>query len=130
MRQANWDRRRFPRWRAWGWLSGWIADDMKVSVTDISRGGVLIEHSNNVRPGTRCDLTLSLRGEKVRVKCRIARSSVYRYETWSIGEPNFIYRTGLELTDLPESSQELIDRYVNFLEVGARNYQDRGRVLA
>jgi hypothetical protein len=130
MEMATWDRRRFPRWRAWGWLSGWINDVLKVSVANVSRSGALIEHPSVMRPGSLCLLTLSLRGQKVSLKCRVVRSSVYRYEVWSTAESNFIYRTGLELVGVEEASQRLIGGHLAFLEAEAIRYQSRGPVLA
>ena len=122
MEKAKWDRRRFPRWRAWGWLSGWIGDDTKVSVTDLSRGGALIEHSAKIRPGSVCALTLSLRGKKVSLKCRVVRSALHRYEVWPVEGRNYVYRTGLELADVSEDSQQLISGYIEFLKAKTAGY--------
>ncbi len=108
--------RRFPRYQAWVWLSGWIGDATKVSVVDISMGGVLIEHSNIFPPSTVCILTLSLCGARVSVKCRVVRSALYRYEHSSVGERNYVYRAGLALVDVSEASQQLIGEYIGFLE--------------
>jgi hypothetical protein len=116
MEQAKSDRRRLPRWRGSGWLSGWIGDATKVSVVDISMGGVLIEHSDIFPPCTVCILTLSLCGARVSVKCRVVRSVPYRYEDSSIGERNYVYRTGLALVDVSEASEQLIGEYIGFLE--------------
>ena len=123
------DRRRSPRCRAWGWLLGWIGGALKVSVVDISMGGALIEHSPNMRPGTSCVLTLSPRGTRVNVRCRVVRSAVYRYETWPLGEQNCVYRTGLELVDVSETSQFQIGRCIEFLEGVAGRYQNQGHVF-
>lgn len=130
MSKARWDRRRFPRWRAWGWLSGWIGEDMKVSVMDISQAGVLIEHAGHMRPGAVCLVTLSLRGEKASLKGRVVRSGVYRYETWPAGERNFVYRTGLDLVEVPDGSRRLVGKYVNFLEDVAARYRNRNYAVA
>ena len=129
MEQAKWDRRRFRRWRAGGWLSGWIGDRRKVSVADISRGGVLIEHPGTMRPGPMCLLRLSLRGEGVRVQCRVVRSAMYRYEAWPPGERTYVYRTGLALVDVPEASMQVIGRYTTFLEAQVSRYRSRHHVL-
>lgn len=116
MRQAESDRRRLPRWRASGWLSGWIGDAIKVSVVDISMAGALVEHSYSIQPGGVFILTLSLCGAKVSVKCQVVRSALYRYEAWSVGERKYVYRTGLQLVDVSEASQQLIGEYIGFLE--------------
>jgi hypothetical protein len=116
MEQAKSDRRRLPRWRGSGWLSGWIGDATKVSVVDISMGGVLIEHSIIFPPSTVCILTLSLCGARVSVKCRVVQSALYRYENSSVGERNYVYRTGLALVDVSEASEQLIGEYIGFLE--------------
>lgn len=129
MEQAKWDRRRFRRWRARGWLTGWIGDGLKVSVTDISKAGALIEHPATIRLGTICVLTLSLRGEKARVKCRVVRSAIYRYEAWPSGERNYVYRTGLELLDVPEASLQVIGGYLGFLEAEVNRSQKRGTIV-
>ncbi len=116
MKEAKSDRRRLPRWRGSGWLSGWIGDATKVSVVDISMGGALIEHSYVIPPSAVGILTLSLCGARVSVKCRVVRSALFRYEAWSVEERNYIYRTGLELVDVSEASQQLIGEYIGFLE--------------
>lgn len=130
MSQERWDRRRFPRWRAWGWLSGWIGEDMKVSVMNISQGGVLIEHPSQMRPGTVCLVNLSLRGEKASLKGRVVRSGVYRYETWPVGERSSICRTGLDLIEVPDLSRRLVRNYITFLEEVAAKYRNRSSAVA
>jgi len=125
MEQAKWDRRRFRRWRAGGWLSGWVNNALKVSVANISMGGVLIEHPGTIRPGSICLLRLSLRGEEVRVQGRVVRSAMYRYEAWPPGERTYVYRMGLELVDVPESSMQVIGRYTGFLEAEVNRYRNR-----
>lgn len=89
---------------------------MKVSVVDISMCGTLIEHSYVIPTGTVCILTFSLCGTRVSVKCRVVRSALHRFETWPVEGRNYIYRTGLELVDVSESSQQLIGEYIGFLE--------------
>lgn len=130
MSQSGWDRRRFPRWRAWGWLSGWIGEDMKVSVMNISQGGVLIEHPSQMRPGTVCLVTISLRGEKASLKGRVVRSGVYRYETCPAGERNSVYRTGLEMVDVSDASRGLVGKYITFLEEVTARYRNRNCAVA
>ena len=120
--QARLEKRRFPRWRASGWLSGWIGDAIKVSVVDISMGGVLIEHSYVILSGTICILTLSLCGTRVSVKCRVVRSALHRYEVWPVEGRNYVYRTGLELADVSEGSQQLISGYIEFLRAKTAGY--------
>lgn len=110
------DRRRFPRWRVPGLLSGWIGRSLQVFVADIGMGGILIEHPNMVRPGTVCFLTLALSGEKVSLKCRVVRSDIYSQEAWPTGERNDVYRTGLELLEPSETSQRLVSEYIESLK--------------
>ncbi|MFQ5990088.1 MAG: PilZ domain-containing protein [Candidatus Methylomirabilales bacterium] len=123
--QVKSERRRFPRCRAWGWLSGWIGEAHKASVVDISLGGVLIEHSYILRPGTISILTLFLCGAKVSVKCRVVRTVVYRYETWPGVERDCIYRTGLELVDVSEASQQQIGGYIRSLQTSTNDNSQR-----
>ncbi len=123
--QAKSERRRFPRWRAGRWLSGWIGNTHEVSVVDISLGGALIEHSYIIRPGTMTILILLLRGEKVSVDCRVIRTVVYRYETWPGGERDCVYRTGLELVDVSEDSRREIGGYIRSLQTNT-NDNSRG----
>jgi hypothetical protein len=129
MEQAKWDRRRFRRCRAGGWLSGWIDDGRKVSIADVSMGGVLIEHPSTIRPGPICLLRLSLRGERVRVQGRVVRSAIYRYEAWPPGERTYVYRTGLELLDVAEVPLQVIGGYIGFLEAEMSRYRNRHSVL-
>lgn len=110
------DRRRFARWRVPGSLSGWIGRSLQVIVADVSMGGMLVEHPNIIRPGTVCMLTLTLAGEKVSLKCRIVRSGIYSQEAWPTGEQSYVYRTGLELVELSETSQRLMSEYIASLQ--------------
>ncbi len=111
------DRRRFPRWRVQGLLSGWFGDTLKVLIADISMGGALIEHPNTLRPGTIRFLTLSLPGGKVSLKCRVVRSVFYTQEAWPTAEENYIFQTGLELLEPPEAAQALLAQYIDSLSV-------------
>lgn len=114
--EAAKERRRFPRWRVSGPLLGWIGRGLKVFVADVSMGGVMIEHPNVVRPGTICSLTLSLPRERVSLRCRVVRSDIYSQEAWPTGERNDVYRTGLELLELSETSQRLVSEYIESLK--------------
>ena len=50
------------------------------------------------------------------MKCRVVQSALYRYENSSVGERNYVYRTGLALVDVSETSEQLIGEYIGFLE--------------
>ncbi len=76
----------------------------------------MIEHPNVVRPGTICSLTLSLPRERVSLRCRVVRSDIYSQEAWPTGERNDVYRTGLELLELSETSQRLVSEYIESLK--------------
>ncbi len=114
--QVKEDRRRYPRWAVGGRLTGQIVDYIpKVSVIDISLGGVLIEHTSPVEAGVISFLNMLLPGHEVTLKSRVVRSGVYRSEVRSTGEREHIYRTGLEFLDLTEASLRLINGYIEFL---------------
>ncbi len=115
--QVKEDRRRYPRWAVRGRLTGQVVGHIpKVSVVDISLGGVLIEHTSPVEPGVISFLNMLLPGHEVTLKSRVVRSAVYHSEVRSTTERERIYRTGLEFLDLTEASLRLINGYIEFLK--------------
>lgn len=112
--------RRHPRWQVRERLEGRISPEDEASVLDLSLGGLFIEHSNLLLPGTLCFLTLFVHGQEIRVACRVVRSTIHRFEVWPTGEQNRTYRTGLKFQGLSEDSQRALDDYIAVLGQEAR----------
>ncbi len=114
------DRRQDLRWGVRGRPAGRItpfysATFQPVSLVDISMGGVLIEHSNIVRPGTVAFLTFLIHlvhGGEAGLMCRVVRSTVDRYDVDARGKRELIYQTGLEFLAPSEVSRRVIMGYI------------------
>ena len=109
------DSRYHPRWHVGEGPDARVSPDHPVSILDISLGGVRIEHSNLLLPGTLAFLTLSVHGGEVSAACRVIRSTIHRFEVWPTGEQIRTYRTGLKFVALPEDSRRLLDVYIDLL---------------
>ncbi|MFQ5655909.1 MAG: PilZ domain-containing protein [Candidatus Methylomirabilales bacterium] len=105
--------RRHPRFFVPGKTTGRVTPDYEASLINISLGGVLIEHTQVVQPGTIAYLDIPLLGRGLRLQCRVVRSVVNRPEQEADGERVLIYHTGLEFLDLPEETRQLIGDYIH-----------------
>jgi hypothetical protein len=114
--QMKGEKRRYPRWVVGGRLAGRTDTFHSVSFINISLGGILIEHSDIIRPGDTSLLTLLILGREVALNCRVVRSLVHRPEIEAGGERGLIYQSGLEFLGLSEESLGLIDEYIEFLK--------------
>ena len=113
MEEGQRDRRQHPRFTVVvGKATGRVTSVHDASLVDISFGGVLIEHSQVVRPGTTSSLDLDLEGRRLRLRCRVIRSVVNRIELQPDGEQALIYHTGLEFLDLSEETRQVISDYI------------------
>ena len=113
MGEGQRDRRQHPRFTVVvGKATGRVTSVHDASLVDISFGGVLIEHSQVVRPGTTSSLDLDLEGRRLRLRCRVIRSVVNRIELQPDGEQALIYHTGLEFLDLSEETRQVIRDYI------------------
>lgn len=108
------DKQRHFRWRVWG-HEGHIAPNHRVSLINFSQSGALIEHSHRVQPETSLTMTILVHEQELGIKCRVVRSSVHRAEALPTGEQAPIYRTALEFLSPPETSQRLIDEFIDRL---------------
>lgn len=82
-----------------------------VSLVDISMGGVLIEHSAQVSPGTLVFLHM-LRGWAAGFMCQVVRSVVDRYDVDPTGRQDLVYRIGLKFLAPSEVSRRVIVEYI------------------
>lgn len=112
MGEGQRDRRQHRRFTVAGKATGRVTAVHDASLVDISFGGVLIEHSQVVRPGTTSSLDLDLEGKRLRLMCRVIRSVVNRIELQPDGEQALIYHTGLEFLDLSEETRQVISDYI------------------
>ncbi len=116
MEQIKGEKRRYPRWIVGGRLAGRLDAVPNLSFVNISMGGILIEHTESIRPGDTSLLYLLILGRELTLNCRIVRSLVHRPEVQAGGERELIYRSGLEFVGPSEESLGLINEYIEFLK--------------
>jgi hypothetical protein len=109
------DRRQFPRVNVGGRTKGQVNAVHDVALMDISLGGALVEHTQVVQPGITFDLSLALRGNKMRLKCRVVRSLVHRSEVQRDGQRKLIYRTGVEFLQPTQETRQVISDYIRWI---------------
>jgi len=112
MKAERTNRRRHPRVKVGGKAHGKVNAIHNVSLLDISLGGALIEHAHVAQPGIVFDLFLTLLGRKMRLKCRVIRSTVHRSEAQAYGERKLFYRTGLEFVGASEETRQAIADFI------------------
>lgn len=127
MEEMKRPKRRYNRWEVGGQLAGHIGHIPKVSLINVSKDGALIEHSQIVRPGTLCFLTLLFPGEESILKCRVVRSALHRSEVLISGERDVIYRSGVEFLDASTAARQLINEYIDSLKRTSRAARRRER---
>jgi hypothetical protein len=81
----------------------------------MSLGGIFIEHSALLLPGTLSFLTLSVHEREVSLPCRVVRSTIHRFEVYPSGEQTRTYRTGLKFVALSDESRRLLAAYIEEL---------------
>jgi hypothetical protein len=109
------DRRHNIRWTVEEPTPGHITTIYEASLINISASGALVEHSDLVRPGALSTLTFIIQGQKLTLRCRVARSVVHRTEFRAEGEREIIFRTGVEFVDASEDSLRLVGQYIDSL---------------
>lgn len=109
------ERRQHPRFMVGGKTRGRVTT-YEALLLDISLGGVLVEHTQIVRPGTLSYLVLPLQGHELSLRCRVARSIVHRPERQPDGERTLIYHTGLEFIDPSDETRTVISDYIDSLK--------------
>lgn len=112
--QAEPERRCHFRWEVPG-TEAVIGPHYEAFLLNISESGAFIEHSHPVRSGSVLFLTVSVPDQEITLKCRVVRSSEYRYEVLPNGEREHVYRTGLEFLGIPEDSRVLLEKYTDSL---------------
>ncbi len=108
-------RRKHPRFVVKGETKGRVAAVSDAVLLNISLGGALIEHAGVVRPGTPSSLELDLRGKRIRLRCRVARSVGNRIEVQPDGEQELIYHTGLQFVEPSDETLQVIGDYIQSL---------------
>ena len=112
--QAEPERRCHFRWEVPA-TDAMIGPHYEAFLLNISESGAFLEHSHPVRPGSVLLLTVSVPEQEITLKCRVVRSSEYRYELRANGEREHVYRTGLEFLGIPEDSRVLLHKYMDSL---------------
>jgi len=92
-----------------------------VTLLNISRSGVLLEHFHQVRVGELYQLAFPAHGRRIAVSTRAVRSCVSRFAPLAGGEKQTVYHTGLEFTGLTEDMVKLISGYIERLRSSGLN---------
>ena len=87
----------------------------EVTLLNLSRSGVLLEHFHQVRVGGQYQLTFPVEDRRITVIARVARSSVSHFTEVDGGEKRTVYRTGLEFTRLTENMAQQISGFIDRL---------------
>ena len=111
-------RRKHARFLVKGGAKGRVAVVWDAVLLNISLGGALIEHANVVRPGTPSSLELELQGQRIRLRCRVARSVAERIQVQPDGERELVYQTGLQFIDPSDETLQVIGDYIDALGKG------------
>lgn len=111
-------RRKHARFAVKGGAKGRVAVVWDAVLLNISLGGALIEHANVVRPGTPSSLELELQGQKIRLRCRVARSVAERIHVQPDGERELVYQTGLQFVDPSDETLQVLGDYIDALGKG------------
>ena len=92
-----------------------------VTLLNLSRSGVLLEHFHQVRVGGQYQLTFPVEDRRITVTTRVARSSVSHFTELDGGEKRTVYRSGLEFTGLTETVAQQISGYIDRLRTADLN---------
>ena len=130
MTEPRAERRRYPRVNVGGRTKGKVNAVHDVSLLDISLGGAPIEHVHVVQPGITFDLVLTLLEQKLKLRCRAVRSTLYGSEAQPHGQRKLIYRTGLEFLAPPAETRQVIRNYIRSIIDDASGSGEKERDLA
>lgn len=86
-----------------------------VTLRNISRSGILLEHHHRVRVGELYRLSFQVDGLHLKVMARAVRSFVSHFITVAGGEQQIVYHTGMEFTALTDDTVALVSAYIDHL---------------
>jgi hypothetical protein len=84
-----------------------------VTLRNISRSGVLLEHSQRVQVGELYRLAFQVDGLHLKVTAWAVRSFVSHFVPVPGGEQQIVFRTGMEFTDVTEDTAKRISAYID-----------------
>lgn len=109
------ERRRAPRITVNGRIGGIVVYTHNIQVEDISMTGVRFHTDKGIPPGHRCSLTLEYKGNKVRLKGTVVRSTLISMKHVG-GEFIPIYEIAISLDVLPENTQNTLKALLQAIE--------------
>jgi len=110
------ERRAQPRVTLSGELRGTVKSSIDVRVLDLSEGGMRVQSTTGLAPGTDCTLTLETGGGQIRVRATVLRSRA------AIADGRMSYASGLRFVDDADTGQrvrELVEAYRGDLATGS-----------
>jgi c-di-GMP-binding flagellar brake protein YcgR len=84
-----------------------------VTLRDISRSGILVEHTQRVQVGDMYRVAFQVDGLHLKVTARAVRSSVSHFVPIAGGERQLVYHTGMEFIDVTDETAKRISAYIN-----------------
>jgi hypothetical protein len=84
-----------------------------VSILDLSLGGVRVEHSVVLRPGSTCHIRLPLKTAKVLVICDVVWSRAVGIADGGPHGPGLLYHSGLMFTTLSAEARLHLTAYLD-----------------
>jgi hypothetical protein len=109
------ERRDFERIAVLGGLPGEVMVYQPMVVRDISTGGATVETSFALHVDSLHDVRLTLGGQSVVLKGRVANSSVME-----VDQETIVYRSGLEFVDSPDRVKSAIAAYIDQLKAARK----------
>jgi hypothetical protein len=100
------ERRQFPRFQAVAPVYGRVRSIIPVRIVDISQGGLQVELTSSLRPGTTCEVTIPTMAGAVQVKAAVRRCRARSIP--SEQGMRLLYNAGLEFERLDDHDRQAI----------------------
>jgi hypothetical protein len=101
------DRRQYPRHPVGSLVYGKVRSIVSVRIVDVSKGGLQLELSTSLRPGTTCEVTLPTMSGTVQLRAAVRRCRA-RSVTTEEGL-RLLYYAGLQFCDPTEEERRALE---------------------
>jgi len=105
-------KRRFARVTLKEPVSGDVTASHDVHILDLSLGGVRVEHTNILRPGSTCFVRLPLKQQVTTVLGRVVWSKAVGRAAAEHGGTGLLYQSGIEFVALSREVQSLLTAFL------------------
>ncbi len=105
-------KRRYARLTLKEPVSGDVTASHDVHILDLSLGGVRVEHTHILRPGSTCYVRLPLKPQVVTVMGRVVWSKAVGRVASEQGGTGLLYQSGIEFTSVSREAQSLLEAFL------------------